>query len=101
MATFILILHVIVVVVLVGVILVQQGRGGGLIESVAGAESIFGTKTSSFLVRLTAILATLFFATSLTLAILSKREQRSVIEKVPVTQEQPAEDVSPENQGNQ
>ena len=76
-------LHIIVAILLIVVILIQQGRGGGLIESLGGAETIFGTKTSSFFVRLTAILASIFFITSLSLNLLSKKKAKSVIEKIP------------------
>ena len=82
-----LIIHVIVSVLLVVVILVQRGRGGGLVEALAGAESLFGTKTSSFLVKTTTILAILFFVTSTTLALLSKERGRSVLERLPPQEE--------------
>ncbi len=91
MITFVLAVHIIVVMLLIVVILLQQGRGGGLIETFAGAESIFGTKTSSFFVRLTVILGILFFATSVSLAWLSKKKAVSVVEKVPLSQEEPAQ----------
>ncbi len=81
MYNIILTLHIIVVVALIGVILIQRGRSGGLIEALGGVESIFGTKTSSFLVRLTVILAIIFFLTSISLAYLSKQRGRSLLEK--------------------
>lgn len=80
MYTIVLVLHVIVVISLLGVILVQRGRSGGLVESLSGVESIFGTKTSSFLVRVTVVLVVLFFSTSLALAYLSKEKGKSLME---------------------
>ncbi|MBN3039917.1 MAG: preprotein translocase subunit SecG [Candidatus Omnitrophica bacterium] len=81
MYNIILVLHVIVVLCLVGVILVQRGRSGGLVEALGGVESIFGTKTSSFFVKATVVLAILFFSTSLSLAYLSKQRGKSLISK--------------------
>jgi len=80
--TVLWIFFVIVCVALIAVILVQRGRGGGLIESLAGADSLFGTKTSAFLVKTTITLATLFFVLSLTLAYLSKQRGRSITERM-------------------
>ena len=80
-------LHIAISLLLVITILIQRGRGGGLVEALAGAESLFGTKTSSFLVRSTTILAILFFVTSTGLAFLSKQRGRSIFESRPVTQE--------------
>ncbi len=78
--------HVIACVVLIGIVLVQAGRGGGLTETFSGAESIFGTKTNSFLTRATTVLAILFFVTCLSLAFISKQRSRSLLEgkRIPV-----------------
>ena len=75
------ILHVIVVIGLIGIILIQRGRSGGLVEALGGVESIFGTKTSAMLVRGTVVLAVIFFTTSISLAYLSKERGKSVIER--------------------
>ncbi len=84
MYNIILIVHIIVVVVLIGLILVQRGRSGGLVEALGGVESIFGTKTNAFLVKLTVTLVILFFLTSISLAYLSKQRSRSLIERMEV-----------------
>jgi len=81
MYNVILVVHVIVVVALMGMILVQRGRSGGLVEALGGVESIFGTKTSAFFVKLTVILAVGFFLTSISLAILSKEKGKSLMGK--------------------
>ncbi len=84
MYAFVLTLHIVVAIVLVAVILIQRGRSGGLVESLGGVESIFGTKTSSLFVKLTAILAVIFFLTSIFLAYLyrveAERRDRPLIE---------------------
>jgi|GEM_PF-245119 len=89
MYTFVLVVHVIVVVLLIVVILIQRGRGAGLVEAFSSAESLFGTKTSSFLVRLTAVLAGTFLLTSLSLTSLSKKRSGSLTEKYKKLLEEP------------
>ena len=81
MFIFIIIVHVIVAILLVVIILMQSGRGGGLTETFSGMESIFGTKTSVFLVRATTVLAFLFLFTCLSLAYLSKIKSRSLLQE--------------------
>ncbi len=63
------------------VILVQRGRTGGLVEALGGVESIFGTKTSSFFVKLTVGLVIAFFATCISLAYLSKERGKSLMDR--------------------
>lgn len=90
MYTFFLIIHVLVVILLIIVIMVQRGRGGGLIEAFSPAESLFGTKTSSFLVKSTAVLAGAFLITSLILTSLSKKRSAPLTEKYKKILEEPA-----------
>ncbi|MFH1202675.1 MAG: preprotein translocase subunit SecG [Candidatus Omnitrophota bacterium] len=80
MYIFIIIIHVIVSILLIIAVLLQSGKGGGLIESFSAAESIFGTKTSTFMARATTILVTLFFITTLSLAFLSTQKSKSLVE---------------------
>ncbi|MFH1772720.1 MAG: preprotein translocase subunit SecG [Candidatus Omnitrophota bacterium] len=76
-----LIVHFVVVVGLIGVILIQRGRSGGLVEALGGVESIFGTKTSDFFVKMTVVLAVCFFLTSISVAYLSKKKHESLMKK--------------------
>ena len=76
---FILVIHVIVCVLLVVSILMQAGRGGGLTETFQSAESMFGTQTNKFMVRLTTTLAVIFLSTSLILAFNSSRVDKSLM----------------------
>lgn len=104
MYNLVLALHIITSALLVIVILIQRGRGGGLVEALAGAESLFGTKTSSFLVKTTTILAILFFVLSTSLAFLSKQKGRSVLERgldleEPAGEETVGEEVQPPVEG--
>ncbi|MCK9572148.1 MAG: preprotein translocase subunit SecG [Candidatus Omnitrophica bacterium] len=79
MTTFLTIIHVIACVVLIILVLIQRGRGAGLVESFAGVESMFGTKTNAFLTRTTTIMSIVFFITCLSLALLSVRQGKSLI----------------------
>ncbi len=79
MYKLVLFFHVIIAIALVALILIQRGRSGGLVEALGGVESIFGTKTSSFLVKITVVLAICFFLTSLSLAYLSKQRGKSIM----------------------
>lgn len=89
MYTIALIIHIVVALSLIAVILIQRGRSGGLVEALGGIESIFGTKTSSFFVKLTVVLAILFFVTSVSLAYLSKEKGKSLMDKYKVSNTQP------------
>ncbi len=66
----ILVVHVLIAISLVVMVLLQQGKGADAGAAFGGGASgtVFGSQGSaSFLTRTTAVLATLFFVTSLTL----------------------------------
>ena len=70
MQTVIVVIHLMVVATMIGVVLLQKSEGGGLgIGSTGGFLSSRGT--SNVLTRTTAILAGVFFATSLVLSVLA------------------------------
>ena len=76
MATVLVVLQVLVALALIAVVLVQHGKGADMGASFGGGSSqtLFGARGSAtFLSRVTAVLATLFFATSLGLVYLSAR----------------------------
>lgn len=79
MIGFITFLHVLVCILLATIILMQAGRGGGLTESFSSAESMFGAQTNSFMIRATTVFATIFFITSLSLAVLSSQRSKSLM----------------------
>jgi preprotein translocase subunit SecG len=85
MYILVLIIHVLVCVFLIGVILLQGGRGG-LSETLGGgtAQSLFGGQVANVLTKVTAGVATVFVVTCLSLAYLSTMRGRSVIEQVPM-----------------
>ncbi|MFH1504648.1 MAG: preprotein translocase subunit SecG [Candidatus Omnitrophota bacterium] len=81
MYNFVLIIHIIAAFSLIGMILIQRGRSGGLVEALGGVESIFGTKTSAFFVKVTVALSVIFFLTSISLAYLAKQRGKSLMGK--------------------
>ncbi|MFA5142662.1 MAG: preprotein translocase subunit SecG [Candidatus Omnitrophota bacterium] len=86
-------IHVIVSMVLIAVILLQAGRGGGLSETFGGSstQTLFGTKTSLFLKRATAVSAVVYILTCLILAVLTSHRGRSLVSRgtmAPITQGQ-------------
>lgn len=97
MDALVLVFHVVVSLLLIGLILIQHGKGadaGAAFGGGGGASgSLFGSQGSaSFLSRSSAILATIFFVTSLSLAYLAGNTERvqSVTDSIVI--EQPAEE---------
>ncbi len=70
MQTFIIVIHLMIVLTMCGLVLLQKSEGGGLgIGSSGGFMSSRGT--TNVLTRSTAIMAACFFATSLLLSVLA------------------------------
>ena len=82
MMTLLIVVHVVACIILIGLVLIQRGRGAGLVESFAGVESMFGTKTSAFLTRTTTIMSIVFFITCLSLAVMSVKQSKSLMSNV-------------------
>ena len=81
MQQVVIVIHLMLVLALIGVVLLQKSEGGGLgIGSTAGFMTSRGT--ANVLTRATAILAGLFFATSLILSILAgmNRKPTSILQ---------------------
>lgn len=76
METLVVVVHVVIAVALVGLILIQQGKGADAGAAFGGgaSQTVFGSQGSgSFLTRVTSILALVFFVTSFSLAIFAKQ----------------------------
>lgn len=74
MQTVIIVIHLMVVLALIGVVLIQRSEGGGLGigGGGGGGGGFFSARgTANVLTRATAVLAGLFFVTSLSLTILA------------------------------
>ena len=83
MIGFLTVVHVITCILLVVTILMQSGKGGGLAESFSSAESLLGAQTNVVMVRVTAVLAVIFFVTCVSLAILTARKGHSLMSTLP------------------
>jgi len=79
MTGFFMFIHAVVSIMLLVIILMQSGRGGGLTESFASAESMFGAKTNEFMIKATTIFASLFLITCLGLAVYSSQKGKSLM----------------------
>jgi len=82
--------HVFLCIGLIGLILIQHGKGADAGAAFGGGASgtVFGSQGSaSFLTRTTGVLATAFFITCLILAYFSiqRIEPKSILENVPTT----------------
>jgi preprotein translocase subunit SecG len=85
LTTFLDIVHIFVCLVLMFVVLLQQGRGGGLGAAFGGgaAAQVFGGRgAGNILTRATAICAAVFMITSVSLAYLSSSGDRALKAKV-------------------
>lgn len=91
MTAILIFIHTIACILLVIAILMQSGKGGGLTEGFASAESMLGAQTNTFMTKLTTVFAVLFFVTSLALTFLSTKRDASLMEDVtysaPATEE--------------
>jgi len=73
-------LHVVIALVIIGLVLLQHGKGADMGSGFGGGSSgsLFGaTGSANFLSRATAVLATLFFLTSLGLAYLATNKPKT------------------------
>ena len=75
-------LYILVCFLLVTAILMQSGRGGGLVESFSAAETLFGGKTNIYMVRITIVLGALFLILALGLNYFVVQRSKSVMERL-------------------
>jgi preprotein translocase subunit SecG len=96
LTTFLDIVHVFVCLFLIFVVLLQQGRGGGMGAALGGgaAQQVFGGRgAGNLLTRATAICATIFMLTSVSLAYLSSSGDRALRDRVMAEEKKKAEPV--------
>ena len=103
MHTFVLVVHIILAVMILGLVLIQHGKGAdaGASFGGGGAATVFGASGSgNFLTRVTAILTALFFVTSLSLAVFAKKQTTDAysLKSVQTTNSAPA--TTPETSPN-
>ena len=84
MENIILVINIMSAIVLVGIILLQKSEGGALGIGASQDSFMSSRSASSFLTKSTAIIATVFIISSISLTIISKEEfsSTSVLEKV-------------------
>lgn len=84
MLTLITVIHLLLAVILIGLVLMQDAKGGGAFGMGAGggsSQSLFGsTGAANFLVRGTRWIAVLFAGTCIFLSYLTVQKDESVIE---------------------
>ncbi|MBL3555622.1 MULTISPECIES: preprotein translocase subunit SecG [Marinobacter] len=89
--TLVVVIHVVIAVALVGLVLIQHGKGANAGAAFGGgaSQTVFGSEgSSSFLVRATTLLAIVFFVTSFSLAVFAKQRAEVAGEAgIPVVQE--------------
>ena len=105
MQTVLIVVHLIIVLALIAVVLLQRSEGGlGLGGGGGGGVSGFmtGRGQANALTRATAILAALFFTTSIALAILAHRSAapRSILDETGTPQGQTQQTDKPVNADN-
>lgn len=105
METLLWVVHFVTAVALVVVILMQPGQSGGMGTAFGGggSQTLFGSQGSSgFLGKVTAALGTLFFLTSLTLAVLAKGGEESLMEgSQPASEQQQQQAPAPPTGGSE
>ncbi len=93
MHTFLIVIQVLLALGIIGLVLLQQGKGSDMGAAFGSGASgtVFGARGSAnFLSRTTAVLAVLFFANSLVLAYLvgaQPEDESSVVQEAPVVPE--------------
>ncbi len=101
LSNLLLVVHLIIAVTIVGLVLLQQGKGADAGAAFGGggggsSQSLFGAVgAANFLSRTTAVCVTLFFLTSLSLAYFYSREtgEQSIIQGSVIEQAETASDV--------
>jgi len=100
MENIILILNIVSAFLLVAVILLQKSEGGALGIGVSQENFISSRTAGSILTKTTAIIATFFIITSISLTIMSKDEfsSSSVLEKIEEEKEDSSEPQIPKSE---
>jgi preprotein translocase subunit SecG len=86
MQTVLIVIHLMIVLALVGVVLIQRSEGGGL--GIGGGSGFMSARgAANALTRTTAILAALFFVTSLGLGLLARYQSKpsDILNQLPTT----------------
>jgi len=95
MQSVLIVIHILIVIALVGVVLLQRSEGGALGSGGGTSSFMTGRGQANALSRATAVLAAMFFVTSLLMSIIAgwSRAPHSILTKVPAA---PAGQTAPE-----
>lgn len=81
MITFLAIIHIIACLGLVGLVLIQDSKGGGVFTSQSSSSSVLGAGGATSLAQtMTKVMAGVFAATCIGLSIMSARSEKSVVD---------------------
>jgi preprotein translocase subunit SecG len=97
MEQYILFFHFLIAVALIGLILIQQGKGAeaGASFGSGASQTVFGSGGSwNFFSKMTAVLATVFFVTSVSLALIAKNKVVIEDDFLPELQSVPLQEAS-------
>ena len=100
MMTFLAVIHIIACFGLIGLVLIQDSKGGGVFTSQASSNSVLGATGATTLAQtMTKTLALIFALTCIGLSIMAARTEKSVIDTMPAATTQalppPSETVPP------
>lgn len=91
MQNIILVIHLLIAIVMIGLVLLQRSEGGALgIGGGGGGGFMTGRATANLLTRATAVLAALFFLTSMSLTLIGAKRTGPIVPQTPVTSGGPA-----------
>lgn len=81
MITFLAVVHIIACLGLVGLVLIQDSKGGGVFTSQSSSSSVLGAGGATSLAQtMTKIMALIFTATCIGLSIVAARSEKSVVD---------------------
>ncbi|MEC9282173.1 MAG: preprotein translocase subunit SecG [Bdellovibrionota bacterium] len=86
MLTFISVIHILAALILIGLVLAQDSKSGGMGMLGGGSSSVFGASGgANILVKATRTVAIVFAATCIGLTIMSANSTKSVIDSLPAS----------------
>lgn len=88
MITFLATIHILACLALIGLVLVQDSKGGGVFTSQSSSNSVLGATGATTLAgTMTKIVSAILVVTCISLAVLSSRSQSSIVDSavIPTT----------------
>lgn len=83
MITFLASVHILACLGLIGLVMIQDSKGGGVFTSQASSNSVLGAGGATSLAKtMTKVIALVFAATCIGLSIMSARSEKSVIDSM-------------------